>query len=187
MSLRYRLFLWISALFLIAGVVTYVLEVYITKKEMEKTRAQLKKKVMDINEGKRRHLEKFLETAIGENQARVDVLLERLSSYPAQARAFAPTVKNYEKGTWLSAAEVLHNNNWVDFIQNTNQGKLASLIMPRITALDHSFRVEINDEMAWILMGDLSKHPEPYLGIRMRFDLGHPKSTQASNEIVSSS
>ncbi|MBX3718208.1 MAG: HAMP domain-containing protein [Parachlamydiales bacterium] len=187
MSLRYRLFLWISALFLIAGVVTYVLEVFITKKEMAKTRAQLKKKVIDINEGRRKHIEKFLETAIGENQARVDVLLERLSSYPAQARAFAPTERNYEKGTWLSAAEVLHNNNWLDFIQNTNQGKLASLIIPRITALDHSFRVEINEDMAWILMGDLSKHPEPYLGIRMRFDVGQAKALQAPNEIIASS
>ncbi len=186
MSLRYRLFLWISALFLLAGMVTYGLEVFVTKKEMAKTREQLKKKIVDLNEKKRQHLEKFLETAIGENQARIDVLLERLSSYPAQATAFAPTLKNYEKGTWLSSAEVLHNNNWLDFVQNTNEGKLTSLIMPRVTALDHSFRVEITEDLAWILMGNLSKHPELYLGVRIRFDIGHAIPRHAPNEIVES-
>ncbi|MBS0653180.1 MAG: HAMP domain-containing protein, partial [Verrucomicrobia bacterium] len=187
MSLRYRLFLWISSLFLIAGMVTYALELFITKKQMEKTREELKNKVINANETKRKHIEKFLATAIGENQAKVDVLLQRLTSYPAQASAFAPTLKNYEKGTWLHAAEVLHNNNWLDFIQNTNQDKLTSLIIPRITALDHSFRVEINDDLAWILMGDLSKHPEPYLGIRVRFDARHTTPNHAPNEIIESS
>ncbi len=184
MSLRYRLFLWISSLLLLAGATTFILEIFVTSKELERTREELRLKINTLNEKKREHIESFLASSIGENQARIDVLLERLSSYPLLAATFAPTEINYEKGTWLNAAHVLHNNNWLDFIQNTNQDKLSSLIIPRISALDPSYRVEINDDLAWILMGDLSKHKEPYLGVRIQFSSPENAAIQNSNEVI---
>lgn len=184
MSLRNRLFLWISTLFLLAGATVYVLEVFVTAKEMDKARYQLRKKIIGINEKKRQEIESFLASVIGENQARVDVLLQRLSSYPLQAAAFAPTQINYDRGTWLMASEILNSNKWLDFIQNTNEGKLASVIMPRVSALDYSVRIEINDDVAWVLMGDLSKHPEPYLGVRLRFNRTDISTRVTGNEVV---
>jgi class 3 adenylate cyclase len=184
MSLRYRLFIWISALFLLAGIVTYTLEIFVTAKEMKRTRQQLKQKIIDLNEKKRENIEAYLTTTIGQEEAKVDILLERLSSFPLQASAFAPTSENADQGTWLVSSKVLHNNNWLDFIQNTNQGTLASLIIPRSTKLDHSFRVEISDDLAWILMGDLSKHPEPYLGVRLRFDIEFSNADLNPKEVI---
>lgn len=184
MSLRNRLFLWISTLFLLAGATTYFLEGVVTAKEMDKARFQLREKIIGINEKKRQEIEVFLASNIGEDQARIDVLLERLSSYPLQASAFAPTQSNYDGGTWLMASEILHSNKWIDFIQNTNQEKLTSLIIPRVSALDHSIRIEINEDLAWILVGDLAKHPEPYLGVRLRFNGAGISLHRSENEVV---
>lgn len=184
MSLRYRLFLWIASLFLLAGAATYVLEIFITSKQMEKAREQLKAKIIKVNERKRESIQKFLAETLGDEQARMDVLLRRLSSYPLQAAAFAPTQFNYENGTWLFASQVINNNKWIDFIQNTNQGKLASLIIPRVSAMDSSYRLEINDDLAWIIMGDQEKHSEPYLGVRLRFNMGEASPHFSSQEHI---
>ncbi|MBI3237047.1 MAG: hypothetical protein HYZ48_05040 [Chlamydiales bacterium] len=184
MSLRNKLFLWITTLLLLAGLSTFILEVVITDKEIQQTKEQLTKKIIDINENKRKQIEEFLASAISENQAKIDVLLERLSSYPLQASAFAPTQFNSAHGTWLSASEILHSNKWIDFIQNTNQGKLSSLIIPKISAIDKSVRFEISEDLAWILMGDLSKHPEPYLGLRLRFNASGATIHRNPSEVV---
>jgi class 3 adenylate cyclase len=184
MSLRYRLFVWISTLFLLAGVSTYMLEMFSTQKELENTRIQLKEKFRAVSEKKRQNFQNFLASNLGENQARIDILLARLSSYPLQAAAFAPTQNNYVKGTWLAASEVLNNNRWFNFIQNTNQGQLASLVIPRFDSLDRSLRIEINDDLAWILMNDM-ENEEPHLGIRLRFNAGDEARRHiTSNEVV---
>src|SRR5579871_898705 len=106
MSLRSRLFLWISALLLTAGATSYFLEVAVTAKELKKTKEQLRQKIEALNQLKKKQIEHIIASNIQENQARIDVLLERLSSYPLQSAAFAPTQSNQEQGTWLAASEI---------------------------------------------------------------------------------
>ena len=55
-------------------------------------------------------------------------------------------------------------------MQNTDQGELTAAILPYATPLISSLRFDVDANLAWIYMGDLEKHPEPYLGIRLPLD-----------------
>lgn len=172
MSLRYRLFLWISALFLAAGGVSYFVETIVSKKELKKTRVQLEKKIDVLNEEKRKQITRFLSDSIQEIESRIQILLERLSTYPLQAAAFAPTQSNLSKGTWLNAAEILLNYPWLDFIQNRSHDQVLSLLMPSPESLHSTIRTPIKDSMAWIELKGTC-----YLGLKIQFI---PKQTQES-------
>lgn len=167
MSLRYRLFLWITITFLAAGAVDYILEGYTTKKELDQAQARLKNKIIQISEDKRQHIEKFLATSIAENQALLDVLLNQLTQYFLQVEHFAPIRANEIRGTWIDTAAILANNKWIDFIQNTIEGNVASCIAPPVAKLDQAYVVPIQQEFAWIFLSHDWDKKKAFIGIKI--------------------
>lgn len=164
MSLRNRLFLWISALLLSAGLSSYILEVVVTKRELRSTREQLRQKIEDQNEKRRQQIVRFTAEGLQEVESKIELLLDRLSTYPLQAASFAPTQTNIAQGTWVAASEMLLSSPWLDFIQSTYQDQVLSLIVPDVRCLQRAFQQPIEEGLAWISLGD-----KTYFGIQMGF------------------
>lgn len=169
MSLRYRLFLWISALFLAAGLVSYFVETIVSKRELKATRAQLEQKIEVLNKQKREQITRFMTDSIEEIESHIHILLQRLSTYPLQAASFAPTRINLAHGTWLNASEILLNYPWLDFIQNTHDNQVLSLLIPKVENLHPTSCVPIQGPLAWIELKGTR-----YLGIKIQFISTHP-------------
>jgi class 3 adenylate cyclase len=163
MSLRYRLFFWMIAMFLIAGMVDYILEGYTSAKELARARNKLKAYIVQASEEKRERIEQLVASVISDHQAPLDLLLNRTSSSFFLAEHFAPTQENLTRGTWEKAAALLADNEWLDFIQNTDQGVISSLIIPRSSTLKTSHRIPIDEKLSWVILNG----QKPLLGIQI--------------------
>jgi hypothetical protein len=147
MSLRNRLFLWVSGLFVVVATCTYFLENYLTQRELKKAQVLLRKEILDISEKRRFDLQNYLASSIAEDGVRIDALLSNISSFSPQALRFGPTMINEQKGTWGDASDLLLEYKWIDFIQNTNQGRTTAALLPRQTPMGTVYRVDIDEEL----------------------------------------
>lgn len=165
MSLRYRLFLWVSSLFLIVAIAAAFFQSVVTKRELNKAKAELCKKIVDSKEPVRKNLQEFISFQILEDQAKIDVLLNSISFSGPQLVKFAPTLENARDGTQMACADILQSYRWIDFIQNSNQGVATGVIVPPPSPYKHAFRIPIDQDLSWVFFPHTAQ--DPYIGIRL--------------------
>lgn len=165
MSLRYRLFLWVSALFFLMAVAGSFLESIITKKELKKAKQGLCEKIVASKEISRRNLQEFVAFQVMEDQAKIDVLLNTISYSNPWLVEFAPTLENARDGTQMACADLLQSNRWIDFIQNTNEGMPTGVIVPESPPFKHAYRIPIDSDLSWVFFPESSS--DPMLGVRL--------------------
>ena len=173
MSLRTRLFVWVGSLFLAAFVVAYFFEGYVTKTNLLQAEQNIKKEILKLNELKRQHFESYLRADLSFQEAKINVLLDKVAENQALVRGFRPSVKNAEDQTWLSSALLTFSNKWIDFIQNTNQGELTSLIAIDPDKVQLALRFPISPNVALVAMqkkGTRDQWEGPFVGVKMQFD-----------------
>ncbi len=173
MSLRTRLFVWVGSLFLVAFAVSYFFEGYVTKTNLLQAEQNIKKEILKLNELKRQHFESYLRSDLSFQEAKINVLLDKVAENQALVKGFRPSVKNAEDQTWLSSALLTFSNKWIDFIQNTNQGELTSLIAIDPDKVQLALRFPISPDVALIALqkkGTRDQWEGPLIGVRMQFD-----------------
>lgn len=168
MSLRYRLFLLVSGLFVVVATCSFFMENYVTKKGLKEAQENMRAKILSLSEKRRIDLQEFLAAAIAEGEEKINAILINLLSFTPQMLRFGPTASNYQNGTWEEAADLLLEYKWLDFLQNTNQGKIAAAIIPQRKAMDQVYRIDIDDELSWVYD---SSTPEPFIGVRIPYVL----------------
>jgi class 3 adenylate cyclase len=173
-SLRYRLFLWVSGLFIVVSICSYFLENYVAQHQLHKAQGELRKKILAISEKRRMELQSFLASVIAEDEIKIDVVLNNISSYSPEALRFGPTSNNWKKGTWGDTSDLLLEYQWIDFIQNTNQGKVTAGIIPQKSAMGSFYRLKIDEDLSWVYSANLKKEPVPLLGVRVPYSLVTP-------------
>lgn len=167
MNLRYKLFLGVGILFLLAFVGSFFLETNITQSKLYRAKKNLREDIFQLNEQKRQHIEKFLAITIAENQAEVTALLQNTAEYKQLLANYTPTQSSVLGGTWLSAASTLVANKWIDFLQNTDEGHLSSMVIPDVKAMVSAHHVHIDKNVIWVTL----EHSEPLIGVRFYIDL----------------
>ena len=129
MSLRYRLFLWVAAIFTIAFVISFYWEEHATRKNLEVTYKKLLVQLDQMNQEKTDAIEDYLSDMLFKIQAEVDAVLLGVAKYQLIRNGFEPTKKNLLENNWLDSASLMITNKWIDFIQSTNEGSLMSEII----------------------------------------------------------
>lgn len=166
MSLRIRLFVWVGVLFLLAFVLSYFLEEYLTTTNLKKAENNIKHEILKVNENKREYFEMFLRAALAKQEAEINVLLDKVAENQIFIQGFQPTAKNLQQQTWLSSSLLTEFNKWLDFVQNTNEGELQSLIAIDPTKVQLAQRNTISPSLAIVRVNE----NQSYLGIRLQFD-----------------
>ena len=188
MSLRTRLFVWVGSLFLLAFVFSYFWENYVTKKSLLDAKANIQSEIIKLNEVKREHYESFLRIALSTEQAKINVLLDKIAENQILIKGFEPPVNESSKQTWLNSSLLVLSNKWIDFVQNTIDNELGSFINIDPTRVHLSLRFPINANLAFVAMQDLGKEDEwtgPYVGINMqlnRFLLNEAEGKKGLNQ-----
>src|SRR5690348_14945030 len=134
MSLRYRLFLVVSGIFVFIAICSAFIENYVTRHELAKAQKSAKEKILALSEKRRVDLQNYFAATIAENEVRIDAILTNISSFSPQIMRFGPTANNARKGTWGDAADLLLEYKWIDFLQNTNEGQTTAAIIPQPSA-----------------------------------------------------
>jgi class 3 adenylate cyclase len=168
MGLRYRLFLWVSGLFVVIAATSYFLENKVTARELAKAKIAMKQEILSISESRRVSLQDFIAESIAENLVRIDAILSNILQYAPVALRFSPLSINEKRGTWGESADLLLEYKWIDFLQNTAENQVVALIAPQQTSVDITYQVPIDEELFWVYFKPESK---AYLGIKIPYFL----------------
>lgn len=180
MSLRYRLFLWVSGLFVFVSICSYFIENNVVHHELKKAQLMLRKEILDVSEKRRVDLQNFLASSIAEDAVRIDAILNNIASFSPQTLRFGPTLSNWQKGTWGEAANLLLEYKWIDFIQNTNQGKTTAALIPEQTPMESVYRIDIDEDLSWVFVADSSS----YLAVRIPYSKVSHSLNQVGDEVL---
>ncbi len=185
MSLRYRLFLVVSGIFIFVAVCSAIIENYVTHHELAKAQKVVRERILDLSEKQRVDLQSYFAASIAENEVRIGAILNNISTFSPQIMRFGPTANNIHKGTWGDAADLLLEYKWIDFLQNTNEGQSTATIVPQPSLMGSTYRIDIDKDLCWIYTGDLQEHPSPYIGIRVPYSLSaHSVHAMDGGEII---
>ena len=166
MSLRYRLFLWIAAVFTIAFVISYYWEERATRKSLEKTYQELLKRLDALNKQKTKSIEDYLSDMLYKIQAEVDAVLQGVAKYRLVREGFDPTLDNLKNSNWLDSSSLMITNKWVDFVQSTNQEELMSQIIIDKNALSNTLHFPVADHFHLVAIQESKgKWLGPYVGV----------------------
>lgn len=184
MSLRYRLFLWVSGLFVFVALCSFFLENYVSRRELAKAQQVVRQKILDMSEKRRLDMQKFLAESIAENAVRIDAVLNNISSFSPMALRFAPSLANEKRGSWGDASDLLVEHKWIDFLQNTSEDKVISAIVPQADAMSTVFRLVIDEDLSWVYDSSLNPNLTPFLGVRVPYSLAADISSTVTDEIL---
>jgi len=129
MNLRTKIFLLVGGLFFVAFVSSQVFEEYITSRNLDLQTQTLNNKIIENQEAKRQEAQRFSKAIIEHNTDMVAVLINKVREYEWLRKGFTPSLSNLQNQTWLAASDLIYMNKWIDFIENTNEGQITSLIV----------------------------------------------------------
>jgi class 3 adenylate cyclase len=176
MRVRYRLFVIVGSLFSAIFVGSFVLENRIESKGVYQIRQDLMNFYKSLEEDKRDSIQNILTSTLSEYLGNVNAALEVVSEFSRIQQYFAPTKRNIDQGTWKSAAILLQDREGIDFLQNSYDGKISSLILPKKGGMKEMYREEIDEKLCWVYTKEDRK--APLLGIQL--DLKDENSHQVS-------
>jgi class 3 adenylate cyclase len=164
MQLRTRIFLSVGGFFVATMVVVTVVRLWEMKENLKVAKEQVEKGIEEIDEGKKEDVLNFLGLAIIEVETRINSLFHKIRQYDWLKQKYIPNQLNYETSSWSNSSVLLVSNQWLDFIQTTNQGKLTSRIEARPPFLAEFRRVEAYG-MNMIIPNDFNSTTVAYIGV----------------------
>ena len=173
MRLRTKIFLLVGGLFFVAFLTSQVLEEYLTSKNLRFEGSLIEEQVLEHQEGTRLNLERFSKSLIERRNNQIDVLFNKIHAYNWLSARFSPSQANYEEQTWLPSASLLLENKWMDFIENSNEGKIVSQIVIDRSTPNLAIQVPHDEHFSYILVReDVRRHDwnRPLIGIPYRFE-----------------
>jgi class 3 adenylate cyclase len=178
----------VSGIFVVVAVCSAMIENYVTHRELAKAQKVVREKILDLSEKRRVDLQNYFAETIAGNEVRIDAILTNISASSPQIMRFGPTANNIQKGTWGDAADLLLEYQWIDFLQNTNEGKSTATIVPQSSLVGSTYRIDIDKDLCWIYLGDLKEHPDPFIGVRVPYSLSaHSVHAMDGDEVIEQS
>ncbi len=165
MSLRIRLFLLVSGLFVCFAFISTVMETYVMNRGIQKAQQNMRDQIVSLNEQNRKDLESFVGWQLADSDTNINAVLNHIKIFKFENLRFGPTAQNIKDGIWKNLSELLVHFNWIDFIQSTIPHHETTII-PYIKAINASYRIPINEKLAWVFMEGRS---QPYLALHIPY------------------
>jgi class 3 adenylate cyclase len=193
MNLRTKIFLLVGGLFFVAFVSSQVFEEYVTSRNLDLQTQTLNNKIIENQEAKRQEAQRFSRAIIEHNTDMVAVLINKIREYQWLRNGFTPSVANLENQTWLAASDLMYMNKWIDFIENTNEGQITSLIVLDDHRPSVASRISDRGLFSYFMLKNRIEDQlwqGPYLGVPyfidiIDFDATRRKEVQTDSEIIS--
>ena len=136
-----------------------------------------------MEEEKREYIDSILVAILSQKMGEINAALEVVSKFTHIKGYFAPTEANIAHGTWRSSASLIQDRESIDFVQNTYEGQVTSLIIPEHQGLHDMFQDPIDDDLSWIYTGSVKTEKDPpYLGVLL--EIVSSKDLQITSETV---
>ncbi len=181
MSIRYYLLLLAGCITTLVTLGSFFLDSVMLTENLQKGRREAIALFKDIYAKRRDNEEQFLASLVAKNLSQINATLEVISNFDPLVDWFSPTEEHKIKGTWNNAANLIQQDDWIDFLQNTTDSKLLSLLVPEKGPF---FEVEthpIQEGLAWVYVIGSVSYENPFLGIQIPI-----KAVDLDSEEVSS-
>ncbi len=163
MSIRYRLLLIVGFVSSLIFVLTFALNNELMRTNVKKSREEGAILERQIFEKRRGYIEELVRDDIAKKLAQINALLETVTQFPSLSDWFAPSPENLRSGTWANAASFLQNEDWIQFLQNTYDSEVLSLIIPDGGPFFSTETLPFEEGLAWIFIPDSKIYKEPCL------------------------
>ncbi len=181
MGLRYRLFLWVSGLFVLIAAISSVLENRAIAKELSQAIDAMRVNIEKLSEQRRLAMQHFVEGSIAEQEVKIDAVLSNILRFSPQALRFAPTSSNLKEGTWGDCANLLLEYKWIEFLQNTADSRSLATLQPQAGDVAQTAQMKITEDLFWVYC---DPSLPPYLGIRVPYFLKKEAAPPSMQEVV---
>jgi class 3 adenylate cyclase len=151
MSVKTRIFLWIGSLFLLTLGIFFVISHHEVIINIQNAKLKIKDEITAINKQRQDQIEQYLTIALGEAQAEVITVLEKVSNHDWLLRKFSPSVANFDTNTWLNSSILMTAADSIDFIQCLNEEKVTSLIVSTPPYISRMAKIPIAEELQIII------------------------------------
>lgn len=151
MKLRYRIFLWVGALFILSLLGGLIVRQILVSYDLNLAEEGIKKQIQDTAARERKDILDYLYRNIAEVEGQILTIFVRLNEVSWLRERYEPSDANYATNEWNSAASLLSMFPWLDLVQITIRDKLAALIMVRPPELRSYIRIPIDDILSIIV------------------------------------
>jgi class 3 adenylate cyclase/HAMP domain-containing protein len=168
MTQRYRLFLWVFITFSFIFLGTFLCETVIDKDRVGHIREDFSHFYTELQDDQRGYTKHVVTEAIFSRIVQLDASLGFIESDPGIRSFYEPTDRNLQMGTWQKAAELIQKKPQLDFLQNSYEGKVLSLITPMRSGMHPVYRQQGDDlEFCWIRLNPaIGQHKgSVYIGV----------------------
>lgn len=167
MSIRYYLLVLAGCITTIVSVGSFFVDNIIFSENLQKAKEGFFTLFKSVYEQKRENEERFLASLVAKNLAQVNTTLEVISKFSPLTEWFSSTEENKVKGTLNNAANLIQQDEWIDFLQNTTGSELLSLIIPEKGPFFEIEADPIEEGFAWVYIVGSASYENPFLGIQV--------------------
>ena len=167
MSIRYRFLLVLGIFTSLVFISGFIFENGLFRRNVKKIREEVTYYQNQKFEEKRKEIEEFIAYSMAKKLAQINVLLETIVKFPSLSEWFAPNNENLQVGTWAQGATLLQNEDWIQFLQNTSNSQILSLIVPSGGPFFEMESTPFEEGLAWISVQGSAAYPTPCLGIQL--------------------
>ena len=167
MKIRYYLLLVVGLMTTLVFLGSFITEGLLLRNRIQAMRMRSTEKAEELLEKRRGYLAEYVEEALAKRLAKVNSVLEAVSSFKNLSDWFVPTKEHISEGTWSSSASLIQQDEWIHFIQNTGEGKLLSAIVPEPGPF---FKVQIEpaeEGIAFVHVLETNSFPYPFIGVEV--------------------
>lgn len=167
MSIRYHLLLVAGITTTVVFLASFFLESFLLNRSLESAGAASQSLYYKIQDKRREYLEEFVQEALVERLSKINALLGTISQYKPLAEWFSPSKEHAQKGTWSNAANLIQQDDWIEFIQNTTENDLLSLVIPKKGPFSPIRAIPIEKGIAWVYVLKEQEGIMPFIGIQV--------------------
>jgi class 3 adenylate cyclase len=186
MSLRYRLLLIVGFVSTLVFMFAFFLNNRLLDNNLMKIRKEAAEFVQKSYSKRRDSMEQFIYDELSRKLAQVNAILETVTQFPSLSDWFSPNAENLQMGTWSNASYFLQDEDWIQFLQNTSDNKLLSMVVPDEGPFFQTEAVPVEEGIAWVSILSSQAYPEPCLGVQLPFKNKEQPMDEGSTVIESS-
>ncbi len=185
MSIRYRLLLIVGLVATLLFSTAFILNNQLLSRKILVIKSEIQIFMENNIEKRRENVEKFVFDSMARKLAQINAILETISQFSSLSDWFAPSAENLRLGTWSHAAHFLQDEDWIQFLQNTSDSQLLSLIVPEEGPFFQTKTMPFEEGLAWIFVSKAAAYPDPYVGVQLPFKAKEEPLTEDSSLVVS--
>lgn len=167
MRLRYYLILVIGVTVAVVLYCTFFFEAHLVRGRIDALYQGVHKLYDETLETQREDIEGVIVDSLARQLAQVNSVLDAISNFKLLGEWFAPSQEHMQKGTWSNAAGLIQQDEWIQFLQNTAESKLLSLIIPGKGPFFQVGTQPIEEGLSWVHVLGSNYYPTPFIGLRV--------------------